>query len=193
MSLPKIIALTGHIGAGKTTVARILKTQGYTRVRFAGPLKSMLHAIGLLEAETDGHKKEQPCEILCGKTPRQAMQTLGTEWGRDHIGPNFWINLWKRDARRHDFVVVDDVRFQNEIDAVHDLGGVVWRVIRAEVLNHHSHASEQATLPFDHAITNDWSMDELRGSVLESLALYGASGNFCPVRVPAELDPTDGA
>ena len=43
----------------------------------------MLYQLGLGEAHIEGALKEVPCELLGGKTPRYAMQTLGTEWGRD--------------------------------------------------------------------------------------------------------------
>ena len=51
--LPKVIVLTGQAGSGKSTIAAQLATQGYTVVKFAGPLKDMLRALGLTDAEMD--------------------------------------------------------------------------------------------------------------------------------------------
>jgi hypothetical protein len=135
--LPNIIALVGNAGAGKSTVAEYLQeVHRYKLVKFAGPLKTMLRAIGLDDEEIEGSRKEVPCDLLCGKTPRHAMVTLGTEWGRDHIGVNFWSGLWQEEAAAHinsgHLVVVDDCRFPNELAAVHEMGGVVWRVVRPE-------------------------------------------------------------
>jgi hypothetical protein len=60
--------------------ATMMSTLGrWRQVKFAGPLKSMCMALGLTEAHIEGHLKEVPCELLCGQTPRHAMQTLGTE------------------------------------------------------------------------------------------------------------------
>jgi hypothetical protein len=135
--LPQIIALVGNAGAGKSTVAEYLtKVHGYQVVKFAGPLKTMLRSIGLTDDEIEGSKKEQPCAMLCGKTPRHAMVTLGTEWGRDLIGPEFWAGLWEEEACAHlnsgQRVVVDDCRFPNELAAVRRRRGAVWRIVRPE-------------------------------------------------------------
>lgn len=137
MDYPQIIALVGNAGAGKSTVADyLMREHGYRLVKFAGPLKSMLRAIGLDDDEIEGSRKEQPCDLLCGKTPRHAMVTLGTEWGRDLIGVNFWAGLWQEEAAMHlnagHVVVVDDCRFENEMQSVQSLGGVLWHVTRPD-------------------------------------------------------------
>lgn len=133
-SLPPIIALTGLAGSGKSTASKYLvEKHGYQLVKFAGPLKDMLRAIGLSEAQIEGELKEEPCEWLQGATPRHAMQTLGTQWGRKCIGPFFWIELWVRRVNlivaAGGRVVVDDCRFPNEADEVRKLGGVVWKIV----------------------------------------------------------------
>lgn len=132
--LPPVIALTGLAGSGKSTASKYLvENHGYHLVKFAGPLKDMLRAIGLSEAQIEGNLKEEPCEWLQGATPRHAMQTLGTQWGRACIGPSFWIELWVRRVNqiiaKGGRVVVDDCRFPNEADEVRKLGGVVWRLV----------------------------------------------------------------
>ena len=137
MRLPSVIALLGNAGAGKSTVADYLIAEHrYKRVKFAGPLKAMLRAIGLDDEEIEGSRKEQPCDLLCGKTPRHAMVTLGTEWGRDLIGAEFWTGLWKEEACAHLNsgwnVVVDDCRFENEMKAAQHLGGVLWHITRPD-------------------------------------------------------------
>lgn len=123
-----LISLIGAKGCGKTTAAQYLTEQhGFVRVSMAGGLKDMLAAIGLTDAQLYGDQKEVPCELLCGKTPRWAMQSLGTEWGREHIGPDIWVNAAKARIRnlldRGASVVVDDARFHNESIVIRDLGG----------------------------------------------------------------------
>lgn len=128
-----IVGFSGPIGCGKTTAATALEQIGFTRVRFAGPLKAMMAALGLGTREIDGDRKELSCALLGGKTPRFAMQTLGTEWGRETIHDNIWINAWCNGVNSlpdGDPVVVDDVRFPNEAQAIHDLGGIVIGVSR---------------------------------------------------------------
>lgn len=132
--LPPVIALTGPAGSGKSTASKYLvEKYGYQLVKFAGPLKDMLRAIGLSEAQIEGELKEEPCEWLQGATPRHAMQTLGTEWGRKCMGEDFWTNLWRsRVDGALAFggrVVVDDCRFPNEAAEVRKFGGVVWQLV----------------------------------------------------------------
>lgn len=135
--LPRVIALIGNAGAGKSTVAEYLtKVHGYKVVKFAGPLKNMLRAIGLDDDELEGHLKEVPCDLLCGKTPRHAMVTLGTEWARDMIGENFWAGLWQEETALHINsgynIVVDDCRYGNELAAVREMGGLPWHIVRPD-------------------------------------------------------------
>jgi hypothetical protein len=148
-----LIGLTGAAGCGKSTAAQhLIGVYGFLRVKLAEPLKDMLRAVGLTDDEIEGHLKEKPCAILCGNTPRHAMITLGTEWGRECIGSNFWTGLWTRKVERyldegHD-IVVDDCRFQNEVEAIEALGGHVIKVIRPcndlPAINHVSEAGVEA-------------------------------------------------
>ncbi|QIX20745.1 AAA family ATPase [Agrobacterium pusense] len=163
--LPPVIALTGLAGSGKSTASKYLvEKHGYQLVKFAGPLKDMLRAIGLSEAQIEGELKEVPSRLLQGKTPRHAMQTLGCEWGRDCIGSSFWLFLWEDavlkilDAGGR--VVVDDCRFPNEADEVRKLGGVVWRLIgRGGIAGEHE--SEAGCGRPDTEILNTHGIDDL--------------------------------
>lgn len=116
-------------------------------------------------------------------TPRIALQSLGTEFGRTH-NPTMWIDVAKNNINRLleggvsysqqnglvqsgkscDWVIISDGRFENEIRAVKSMGGLV-----AEVVNRHAtemttgiegHASEEEQKRlskdlFNFRITND--------------------------------------
>jgi energy-coupling factor transporter ATP-binding protein EcfA2 len=138
-----IVAFIGPAGCGKSTAAAALIEQGYVRHRFAGPLKAMLRALGLTEAEVDGERKEKPCALLGGKTPREAMQSLGTDWGRKMITGDLWLRAWLDTLPTHGRIVVDDCRFPNEAAAIKSLGGVIVRVHRPGHSYSEEHASEQ--------------------------------------------------
>jgi hypothetical protein len=159
----KIIMLTGLAGSGKSTIAKALGQHGYQHMRFAGPLKKMLHALGLTWEELDGSQKEKPCELLGGKTPRLAMQTLGTEWGRLMIDQQLWTRAWKAAVLQcNDDIVVDDCRYPNEVNAGKEVGLVnVFRLTRVgakAVGGIVGHSSEQE-LPFDHLVDNNLSVE----------------------------------
>ena len=132
MALPKLVGLLARKGAGKDTAAEVLLAQGYENVKFAGALKDMLRTLlfyqgadaEAIERMVEGDLKEVPSEFLAGQTPRLAMQTLGTEWGREIIAPDLWVLTAIKRAAMGD-TVITDVRFPNELAAVERAGGYV--------------------------------------------------------------------
>lgn len=179
-----LIGLTGLAGSGKSTAAAELEAGGFIRLRFAGPLKDMMRALlvagGASEAEArdmiDGDLKEVPVEILCGTTPRHGMQTLGTEWGRHLIGKGLWVNLTMTralqlvEAGRN--VVIDDVRFPDEAEAIRTAGGVVWRLTgRGGIAG--GHASEGQQFPCDAIIPNGGTRKLLSALIMRAVFLFG--------------------
>ncbi len=106
-------------------------------------------------------------------TPRFAMQTLGTQWGR-HCYDDVWIDLAMRrveQAGDTDIVVISDVRFLNEAQAIRDAGGVIWSVYRPEIESSDSHRSETESdmIKPDIVINNNGTLDQLREAVLSAL------------------------
>jgi hypothetical protein len=172
---PSLIALTGPKESGKSTIARYLHdTFGYARIRFADPLKDMLRALGLTDYELEGEGKKLPCELLGGHTPRHAMQTLGTEWGRDLISREFWSETWARraDQAPSEYVVAEDLRFPNEEFRVRLMGGVIWRVERPGYGGTDQHISETEMnhVKWDRLYTNDGTTEDLLWKVRRELA-----------------------
>lgn len=150
-----LIGFTGPAGAGKSTAAAALvEWLGFVRHRFADPLKRALAALGASEAMLEGHLKAEPVDLFCGRTPRHAMQTLGTEWGRELIGADFWVNAWRRGLPADGHVVVDDVRFPNEVAAIRQARGIIVAIDRPG-LAAGGHVSERGGLEADMRITND--------------------------------------
>lgn len=164
---PILIGICGLKGSGKSEVAKRLEaTLSAQRVRFSAPLKNMLRSIGLTNDEIEGRLKEVPCDKLCGQTPRHAMVTLGTEWGREMIGQDIWINAWKRIAVANlaigSNVITEDLRFPNEYKALVEAGGIVLRVARPGI-QVGDHESERHAASFEAHIEfwNDGSLDDL--------------------------------
>lgn len=157
-----IIGLTGLARSGKSTAANYLVIEKkFVRVPFAAPIKRMLRSLGLSDDEINGSLKEEPCDLLCGRSPRFAMQRLGTEWGRGLIHPDLWIELWRRDAERlilsgHS-VVADDCRFPNEANALKNLGGKIINIRNDSnsVSNVEAHSSENQSIEPDVRILNE--------------------------------------
>ncbi len=186
MNLPNVIGICGQAGAGKDTLAKWFTSRGYLRSGFSDPLKRMLNqAFGFsMDDWEDRQWKESLGAILLMDsygharctTPRHVAQWLGTDVVRNNFGQDAWVELWTR--RWHETgqgrIVAPDVRFQNEVDAIHKLGGVVLRVTRkgdrsADIhmhegeVEHAPHASERTdTLrSIDHEIRNDGTIAEM--------------------------------
>lgn len=171
-----IIGICGAAGAGKDTVALRLNGHGFFRVAFADPLYEMVSAMtGLSVAElSDRDAKEREIDWL-GVSPRRLLQSLGTEWGRQHVSEDVWIRLALRTARVASRAVIPDVRFDNEAQAIRAAGGSVWRVVRPGVScldpSTAQHASERGIAPelIDDVILNDGDIGRLYGRVDEAI------------------------
>lgn len=183
-----IVGLSGYARAGKDTVASILvQEHGFRRVAFADALKAVLadlnpivgwklderggahgsleRVAGLGRPSPDGHgidweqAKQRP-EV------RELLQRLGCAV-RDHVGQNAWVEAALRDVDREERVVVSDVRFPNEAEAIKRRLGQVWRVVREGCGPVNGHVSESALdgWHFDSHVPNIGSFDDLRLTV----------------------------
>lgn len=187
ISMIKIIALCGRRYSGKTTAAKyIVENLGYTRLRFADRLKKMLVTLGLTEREIDGDLKGCACEVLGGQTPRHAMVTLGTEWGRNMIHPDIWVNALHRDMTAmvndgHDKFVIDDLRFLSEEKWLKSLKTsyipieVTIIKLQRQLTERSEHQSEREVdeIKEDWMVWNNLSMAELHKSLLSIIMCGG--------------------
>jgi len=173
MTLPRLIGLYSSApGCGKSTVADLLIE--HERVSFAAPLKctvsNMLNELGLPGFNYAYVDKEA---IIPGisVSARHMMQTLGTEWGRSCIHPDFWVMIARAKAERimndNGSVVIDDVRFPNEAAMVFELGGEMWRIDRPGVSYDGGHSSEGALedITPDRVIVNDVTITQLKEKI----------------------------
>lgn len=168
-----IIAFTGYAGAGKSTAANILIENGWARGKFAAPLKNMLRSLlrdqgasaDLIERMIEGRLKEQPTHYLNGRTPRHAMQTLGTEWGRTCIDEDLWVDAAMRSVSGP--TVFDDCRFPNEAAAIREAGGTIIEIQRPGVLAINGHVSEVLVEP-DWVIYNQGNLETLKWAVINA-------------------------
>ena len=182
-----IIAFTGVAGSGKSTAAQFLvKQHSFKLIKFAEPLKSMLHQFyrsagvvheNLIEEKIEGRLKEAPCHYLNNNTPRFAMQTLGTEWGRNIMGRSFWTNAWTTAVVNSNMasIVCDDCRFENEAEALRQMGGKIVQIVREGAGLEDSHESEQIKIDPDLVIHNNGTLDDLYKEVDQCLQFLGMS------------------
>jgi len=158
-----IIGLIGYARTGKDTFYQILanKHPGIYRVAFADPIKrAVSEATGYSVEYIEKHKDEVAPEY--GVTFRTMLQTLGTEWARGH-NDNWWLIRAKNEIskfvdKHKSTVIVTDVRFYNEVEALKEMGAIICRIkhtkITGQVLTHESEKYINS-LPYDTLISND--------------------------------------
>jgi len=167
-----IIGIAGGKRSGKTLLANMLAERyGLLHTSFAAPIREFTANLLGGSLEQLEVEKESPIAWLNGITPREIMQTLGTEWGRMLIAPDLWVRVCMRKVAGAGRAVISDVRFPNEARAIRDAGGHVIRLHRWGGSTD-PHVSE---LPLDRAlvdceITNDFeSPDELLRAAEDAL------------------------
>ncbi|WP_339480368.1 deoxynucleotide monophosphate kinase [Pseudomonas sivasensis] len=147
---PLLIGLTGRARSGKSTAAEhLVGTYLLEHYAFADPLRDGLMAIFNLDpTDFEGDRKEQPLAWL-ERSPRQLMQSMGTEWARNTVHPDVWVKLAEQNL---DYMtkalgavlgfVISDVRFENEADLIRRRGGTIVHISRADAQAVNPHVSE---------------------------------------------------
>ncbi|MHC0508780.1 deoxynucleotide monophosphate kinase family protein [Achromobacter aegrifaciens] len=167
-----LIGIAAKAQSGKSTVAEFIKAaDGYTELSFASPIREFV--AGLLGCTVpDLEPIKEDVIPWCGKSPRQLMQTLGTEWGRKMVSETFWIDQAmqrvQREWGRGRMVVISDVRFENEAEAIRKAGGCILHLSRPDgartVAQHLSEAGIERK-PGDYFIVNDGTLRQLELTV----------------------------
>ena len=163
---PKIIGLAGRARSGKDTDATLF-TKTHRVVRFAQPIKEAVKALygwSGIAMETDIKDVMDP---NWGVSPRSAMQHVA-QTTRMFIANDFFV---KRlfDSWEGESIVIPDVRYKHEVDAIHARGGITIKITREGV---HKHDIEFTVdeLETTYEITNNGSLDSLRRQI-DSLGL----------------------
>lgn len=179
----RLIGLTGPTGSGKDTVAdHLAGVHGFVRLALADPIRDGLQAMLKLPDEVFSGRdlKELPVTWI-GRSPRQLMQTLGTEWGRHHIDDDIWLRAAarrianiKRGWQYVRGIVVTDIRFANEADWLRRSGGCIWHITGRGLPpagDAAAHSSEAGIVyqPGDVIIANVGTIDDLEDNIAREL------------------------
>jgi hypothetical protein len=141
----KIIGLAGPAGVGKSFLA--MKLKGITHgelFSFAANIRMGLYIMGLSINYED---KRAP--VYNGKSTRDLMRSLGTEWGREKVGQDIWVDLLmaRIDQCESHLAIIDDVRFPNEAHSIRHRGGIVVELSREGIAYEGSHVTEDGLDP----------------------------------------------
>jgi hypothetical protein len=193
-----VIAVCGPRRSGKDAVSDFLVAEhGFTKIRFADPLKDMVRAaFGFTGEQVEGPSKDA-VDARYGVSPRRVMQFLGTEVMQLGIegllpgmGRRFWARrlvhdhiLSSRESKTTRMLVISDLRFPHEreelaaaVAEIRDAKLYIWRVSRNraartpdDVIDAHCSEQEFLSIPIDEHLTNDGSLSDLQEKVATAL------------------------
>ena len=176
-----IIGFSGKMGSGKSEAVKFMRENYGDKialVKFAQPLYDIQEAV----YDRISQAYSRPESFI---KDRKLLQWLGTEWGRGTISETLWVDIWKAEVRDQlklgKIVVCDDVRFDNEAEALREMGGKLIQINsnrNKERIDTASgipqHASENGIKPklVDFVVNNDETIQEYQrklGTVLQSV------------------------
>lgn len=185
---PVIVGICGFAGSGKDTFAAMLAEQLHllgissSRMSLADPMKQFCAQVfGFTYEQLWGSSEQRAVPNEHGVTPRRALQTLGTEWGRS-LDEDVWVrHLVRRAMARSSckVVICPDVRFHNEAEVIRLAGGIVVKVVRGEKakvkggVEGHASEVEQDSIVATCVVVNDGSLFDLGEKARDVAELVG--------------------
>jgi len=147
-----IIGLCGFAGSGKSTVAKYLEDNyEFKRVNFKdGLVAEMKERLPDILKELAQAYHMDVDKLFENKPPamRALMRNYGTEVRRKD-DTDYWVKKWCEKVNElGGHIVVDDVRFFNELAAITELDGVLIRVTRPDITHAGTHQSETEQTSF---------------------------------------------
>jgi len=108
------IAICGQMASGKTTLAnRLCEEENYTILSLAGMVKEVAYTLFNMKPENKD---------------RKLLQQIGMKMRE--IRPMVWIDYVIEESKEYECVVVDDVRFINEVQQFKENG---WILVKLEI------------------------------------------------------------
>lgn len=183
----KLIGISGKISSGKDQVGEYIQelVEDFKIKKFAYKLKLITSILTGIPVE-DLEKREVKDSFLGPEwnyvfasgieqqmTVRVFMQKLGTEGLREGVHKNIWVNALFSDYTPGEGWIITDTRFPNEAEAIKNRGGIIIRVNRPGISSG-DHPSETSLdeWEFDHVITNDSTLEDLKQKVSDCLNIF---------------------
>ena len=163
----KIIAFYGKKQSGKDTAAAIFKEyikppHRAVTIGFADALKDELcSALRVTRQYLEEHKQHF----------RLIMQGYGTDYKRNLINTDYWVRKWLEKvhelqvSNHTTYIIVNDLRFKNEYDAIKFLFGTVIQVTRPHEVDMHVSEIEQDYFKPDLILSNNTTIQNLREQI----------------------------
>jgi len=186
----ELIGIAGYARSGKDTMAEYISMRySFKKAAFADPIRQALVALNpnvIVNHPETGERAHMPLELavfsfgweqLKSLSPdvRPLLQNMGSEVGRHFFGKDLWVNRLFLDNVGERKLVISDVRYWNEAQAIRKRGGEVWLVQRLDghPANGHSSESDLGEYEFDRVFSNDGNLDRLYDKIDMALVLEG--------------------
>lgn len=182
----EFIGITGKAQSGKDSVADALQKELDYSIRYAmaDPIKAAMFGMFGLETLSERTNLMQAKEDVIpwlGQSPRALMQSIGVQL-REDLSSDIWIKflskfcadfieleeVFEDNNRDHPlYVIIPDIRFNNEAEYIKSEGGIVIHVIKSDVPNIRQHVSEAgiSSKYVDRVIENDGTLEDLNEKV----------------------------
>lgn len=190
----KIIGLGHYSRTGKSYTAeaivkQIHKLDPCMRVGikpFAWKLKQITHELyawaGLREPEfyetPEGAIQRDVKLAILNLTPIEVWVKFGTDAVRQQVYENTWLDYLLKNDHPYDVLIIPDVRFPNEFDAVRSAGGILTKVVRPGYGPRNTKADRalMGRVDWDYIIGSTGDLDELEwwAKKFAEYAEYGA-------------------
>jgi hypothetical protein len=166
----KLVGFSGFSCAGKDTAVAGLVSKGWTRISFADKLREFCYAMNPVVWDDEHEASRHLAEVIdadaegwdgyktsgWGVGIREYLQHTG-QAAREIFGENFWVEQAFAKLDPKGKYAVSDCRYQSEMAAVKQHGGISVRIARPGVVAVNDHISEHDLddYPFDICVLND--------------------------------------
>ena len=178
---PTIIGIAGRKRVGKNTVANNIGKYFDERLKvwfirsFAQPIRDTSYVFGWSASQMDIVK--DATHPIWGMSWRQFAQRLGDAF-RNDIRSDVLLKMMdiqlSKIGKHVDYVIIDDIRMQNEVDYVLNKGGFIVNVLRENVLPQTeyqkeiaSHSTEQGIIRYQYTLGNNDSLIKLKSNCVQ--------------------------
>lgn len=169
-----LIGFTGPMRAGKTTAAmHLVISRGFIRCSFAQPVR---RECAMMLATLDGESYPRIEEEMRASATKEKYRGLMQWYGvfRRQQDPDHWVRLLRRRLdimlSRDYSICIDDVRFENEAEMIHELGGKVVLIdSNAAPTSDHESERDWQTMTVDYTLFNENCIEALHQDIDEMM------------------------